>query len=137
MNKTIYLVFFILISLLLLKNQDNFVNFCQAYDDTNQHCPYRVKFKDGINTTRPSPLTIDINQECKCDCDKKKVEGVSMYNNDILNGTYLVQQHKSNIISPECKNENAENKPEFIKFAGKYPVKVKGKNNNNIKVCRK
>lgn len=138
MNKTIYLIFFILISLLILKQkQDNFVNFCQPYNNANQHCPYRVKFKDGVSTYRPGPLTIDINKECKCDCDKKKVEAASLYDKDILNGTYLVQQNKNNIVSPKCKEvAEEEKKPEFIMFADKYPVKIKSKK-NNTKICGK
>jgi hypothetical protein len=136
MNKVFYLIAFIVISIVLLKTQrDPFVDFCKSYDNHGQHCPYRVKFKNGIDTSSYnilSDMNMDINKQCNCDKQNKEIS--PLYNQDILNGTYGVKNNVE-IVEPKCNQP--KKKTEFIMFADKYPVQVKSNSKMNNKINNK
>lgn len=135
MNKVFYLIIFLVISIYFIKSQrDSFVDFCKQYNDHGQHCPYRVKFKDGINTSSYNTLwdmNMDTNKQCNCDKQNKPMP--SLYDKDILKGTY---GNNAKVVKPKCKP--TKKKPEFIMFADKYPVKIKNNSKMDNKfLCKK
>lgn len=119
MDKKIYLLIFMIIIMFLInkQNKDNFINidYCKEYDNKNQHCPYRVKYRPGIQQIN-TPFEFDIQNDKQYNCNKKPKP---LYNQDLLE------------TKPKC-----EKKQEFIMFAGKYPVAIKN-NNNNSDICGK
>lgn len=123
MNKNIYLVIFIIVILILINKsqRDQFTNFCESYEKNGEHCPYRIKYRDGIKKPISNDLTINnALSDWGCDCNKtsQTTPNPTSTSNDTSN---------EDVPMPSCTQ-----KPDFLMFAGKYPVGIKTKNNTNL-----
>lgn len=128
-NNKLLLLIFIIVALLIInkKERDNFTNvkydydFCEEYEKDNQHCPYRVKYKPGMHDVdRSFELNLKTsNNDCNCKKDIKP-----LYDQDLL----ADPRQEPVIVKPKCAEKQ---NPEFIMFAGKYPVHIKNNNKNN------
>ena len=127
MKNNIYLLIFIITVLYIINNnkpkKEDYINlkydYCKEYEDNNQDCPYRIKYKSGIPQINQS-FKMNTNSVNQTNCKIKP-----LYDQNLLSEQQM-------IIKPQCADKK---QVEFIKFAGKYPVAIKS--NNNINVCGK
>lgn len=133
MNQLIYLLLFIIITLIYIQHKplyfDTFtdINLCSPYQKDGIHCPHRIHYRKGRIIGKTNRQLKENNTETNNTNTTTNTNTNTDTNNSIINNA-CIRGGNGDVVKKELKEGK-----DYIKLFGKYPVVL---DNNGRKLNR-